>query len=152
MRSICSGRSILNVLVTITPVLVSPWAKLPHTFPKTVSHTSFSYGSFDNRFYDVMSSPVFGCITGAQTILRLSCEWVSSIVLVMESWLSFVRGDILFIPTTTNENAINAYWLIILGILNDGRVVPCSTCSIWNMGSSTTGICFGVVLALYLSA
>ena len=64
----------------------------------------------------------------------------------------FVRGDILFIPTASSENAINASWLIILGVRNDGIGVPCSTCSIWNMGSSTTGTCFGVVLAVFLSA
>ena len=81
-----------------------------------------------------------------------SWEWVSSIVFVMESWLSFVMENILFIPTAASENAINASWLIILGVWNDGLGVPCSTCSIWNIGFSTTVTCFGVVLALYLSA
>ena len=66
--------------------------------------------------------------------------------------MSFVRGNILFIPTDACENAINASWLIIIGVRNDGLGVPCSTCSIWNIGSSPTGTCFGVVLTLYLSA
>ena len=66
--------------------------------------------------------------------------------------MDFLRGEILFIPTAASENAINASWLIILGVWNDGLGVPCSTCSIWNIGSSTTGTCCGVVLALYLSA
>ena len=78
-------------------------------------------------------------------------EFISLIVLLLDSWLSFVRGNILFIPTTASENAINASWLIILGVWNDGLGVPCSTCSIWNMGSSTTGTCVGVVLAVFLS-
>ena len=152
MRITCSGRSILNVLVPIAQVLLSLLAKLPHYFPKPVSHTYFGSVSFDNRFYDVMISPIFGCITGAQKCWRFSWEWISSIVLVMESWLSFVRGDILFIPTAANENTINSSWLIILGDRNDGIGVPCYTCSIWNMISSTTGTCFGVVLAVFLSA
>ena len=151
MRSTCSGRSILNVLVPIAPVLLSPWAHLPHSFPKPVSHTSFNSRYFDNRLYDVMISPVFGCITGAQKCLRCSWECTSSIVLVLEYWLSFVRGDIIFIPTAASENAINASWMIILGVWNDGIGVPSSTCSIWNMDSSATGTCFGVVLAVFLS-
>ena len=151
MRSTCSRRSILNVLVHIAPVLLSPWAKLPHYFPKPVSHTSFSSESFGNRLYGVMISPVFGCITGAQKCWMFSWEWISSIVLVMESWLSFVRGDILFIPNSSNDNAITASWLIILGVRNDGLGVPCSTCSIWSMGSSTVGTCFEVVRAVFLS-
>ena len=63
-----------------------------------------------------------------------------------------MRRGILFIPTAASENAINASWLIIIGVRNDGLGVPCSTCSIWNIGSSPTGTCFGVVLTLYLSA
>ena len=59
----------------------------------------------------------------------------------------FVRGGILFIPTAASENAINASWMIIIGVQNDGLGVPCSTCSIWNIGFSTTGTCFGVLLA-----
>ena len=152
MGSTCSGRSIINMLVPIDPVLLSPWAKLTHSFPKPVSHNSFSSGSFDNQLYDVIISSVFGCITGAQKCWRFSWEWISSIVLVMESWLYFVRGDILFIPTAANENVINASWLIILGFWNDVIGVPCSTCSVWNMGSSTTGTCFGVVREVFLSA
>ena len=152
MRSTCSGRSILNVSVTFAPVLVSPWAKLPHSFPKPLSHTSFSSGYFENRLYDVMSSPVFGCITGAQKCWMFSLEWVSSIVFVMKSWLSFMRGDIIFIPTAASENAIKASWLNILRVQNEGLGVPCYMCSILNIGFSTTGTCFGVVLAFYLSA
>ena len=71
--------------------------------------------------------------------------------LVRESWLSFMRGDILSIPTAANENAIKASWLIILGVLKDGIGVPVSTGSIWNMGSSTMGIPFDV-LAVVLPA
>ena len=71
--------------------------------------------------------------------------------LVMGSWFSFVGGNILFIPTAANDNAINAFWMIIIRVWNDGLGVPCSTCSIWNMGSSTTGTCFGVVIAVFLS-
>ena len=152
MRITCSGRSILKVSVTFAPVLVPPWAKLPHYFPKPVSHTSLSSGYFDNLLYDVMSSPVLGCIAGAQKCWMFSWEWVSLIVFVMESWLSFVRGNILFIPTAASENAINASWMIIIGIQNDGLGVPCSTCSHWNIGFSTTETCFGIVLALFLSA
>ena len=63
-----------------------------------------------------------------------------------------MRGDILFIPTAASENAINASWLIILWVQNDGLGFPCSTCSICNMGSSTMGTCFGVMLAVFLSA
>ena len=48
--------------------------------------------------------------------------------------MSFVRGNIIFIPTAASENAINASWLIILGVRNEGLGVPCSTCSIWNIG------------------
>ena len=70
----------------------------------------------------------------------------------MDYWLTFVRGNIIFIPTTANENEINASWLIIIGVWNEGLGFPCSTCSIWNIEFSTTGTCFGVVLALYLSA
>ena len=69
MMSTCSGRSILKVSVTFAPVLVSLWAKLPDSFPKHVSHTSLSSGSFDNILYDMMSLPVIGCITGAQKML-----------------------------------------------------------------------------------
>ena len=69
----------------------------------------------------------------------------------MVSWLSFVRGNIIFIPTAANENAINTSWLIIIGVRKDGLGVPYSTCSIWNIGSSTTGTCFGVVRAVFLS-
>ena len=36
--------------------------------------------------------------------------------------------------TAASENAINTSWLIILGVRNDGLGVPCSTCSIWNIG------------------
>ena len=79
-------------------------------------------------------------------------EWISSYGLVMESWLSFMRGHIVSIPTAANENEIKASWTIILGVLNDGRGVTFSICSIWNMGSSTLGTRFGVVLALVLSA
>ena len=70
----------------------------------------------------------------------------------MESWLSFMRGDILSIPTAANENIIKASWLIILGVWNDGLGVPFSTCSIWNMGSSTMGTRFEGVLAVVLPA
>ena len=63
-----------------------------------------------------------------------------------------MRGDILFVPTAANENAIKASWLIILGVWTDGLGVPFSTCSIWNMGSSKLGDFFGVVLAVFLSA
>ena len=73
-------------------------------------------------------------------------------VLVMDSWLSFMRGNILSIPTAANENVIKASWLIIIGVRNDGIGVPFPTCSIWNMGSSTTGTCFEVVLVVFLSA
>ena len=102
MRSTCSGHSILKVSVPFAPVLVSPWDKLPHAMPKPVSHTDLSSGSFDNFLYDVMSSPVLGCITVAQKCWMFSCEWVSSIVFVFESWLYSVRGDILFIPTAAS--------------------------------------------------
>ena len=108
MRSTCSGRSILKVSVPFSPFLVSPWAKLTHSFPKPFSHTSLSSGYFDNFLYDVISSPVIGCITGAQKCWMFSWEWVSSIFFVMESWLSFVRRDIIFIPAAASENAINA--------------------------------------------
>ena len=64
----------------------------------------------------------------------------------------FCEGDIIFIPTASSENAINASWLIILGVQNADLGVPCSTCSIWNIGFSTLEICFGVLFALYLSA
>ena len=77
-----------------------------------------------------MSLTVFGFITGAQKYWRLSWEWISSDVLVMESWLSFMRGNIISIPTDSNENAIKASWLIILGVRNDGLGVPISTFSI----------------------
>ena len=110
------------------------------------SHTSFISGSYDNRLYDVMISPVLGCITDAQKFWMFSWEWVSSIVFVMESWLSFVRGDIIFIPTADSENVIKASWLIILRVQTEGLGVPCSTCSIWN-------ICFiprGIVLESFL--
>ena len=70
----------------------------------------------------------------------------------MESWLSFMRGDILSIPTAANENIIKASWLIILSVRNDGLRVPFSTCSIWNMGSSTMGTRFEGVLAVVLPA
>ena len=63
----------------------------------------------------------------------------------------FMRGFILSIPTVANENLIKASWLIIPDVRNDALKVPFSTCSIWNMGSSTTGNCFGVVLAVFLS-
>ena len=56
-------------------------------------------------------------------------EFISLIVLVLDSWLSFVRGNTIFIPTTASENTINASWLIIIGVRNDGLGVPCSTCS-----------------------
>ena len=152
MRNTWSGRSILNVLVPIAPVLLSPWAKLPHYFTKPVSHTSFRSGSFAKRLYDVTISPVFGCITGAEMFLRFSWEQIYSIGLVMESWLSFMMGNILSIPTAANENAIKASCLIIIGVRNDGLGVPCSTCYIWNMGSSTMVTRFGVVLAVVMSA
>ena len=42
--------------------------------------------------------------------------------------------------------------MLILGVRNDGLGVPFSTCSICNMGSSTTGTRFGVVIAVFLSA
>ena len=99
-----------------------------------------------------MSSPTFGCINGAQKCWRFSWEWISPDVLVMESWLSFMRGGIISISTAANENAIKSSWLIILGVQNDGLGVPFSTCSIWNMGSSTTRTSFGVVIAVFLSA
>ena len=150
MRSTWSGRSIINVLVPIAPVLLSPWAKFPHSFPKPVSHTSFRYESFAKRFQDVIISPIVECITGAQKCWTFSWEWISSDDSVMESWLSFMRGDILSIPTVANENVIKASWLIILGVRNDGIGVPFSTCSIWNMGSSTMGTRFGVVLAVVM--
>ena len=98
-----------------------------------------------------MSSPVFGCITGAQKCWRFSWAGISSDILVMESWLSFMRGDIISIPTSANENAIKASWLIILGVWNDGIVVPFYTCYICKMGSSTIGTFF-VVLAVVLPA
>ena len=103
MSSTWSGQSILNVLVPIAPVILSPWAKLPHYFPKPVFHTSFRSGSFAKRLYDVMSLPVFGCITGAQKCWMFSWEWISFDVLVMKSWLSFMRGHIFSIPTADNE-------------------------------------------------
>ena len=81
-------------------------------------------------------------------VRNVSWEWVSSIVFVMESWLSFVRGGILFIPTAASENAINSSWMIILGVRNDGLGVPFSTCSIWDIGFSTTGTGLGDVLSL----
>ena len=56
------------------------------------------------------------------------------------------------VPTAAKENAIKASWLIILGVQNDVLGVPFSTCSIWNMGSSTTGTRFGVVPAVFHSA
>ena len=99
-----------------------------------------------------MSLPVFGCITGAQKCWRFYWEWISSDVLLMESWLYFMRGGIISIPTVANENSIKASWLIILGVRTDGLGVPFSTCSIWNMGSSKLGDFFGVVLAVFLSA
>ena len=99
-----------------------------------------------------MSQPVVECITGAQKYWRFSWEWISSDGLVMESWLSFIRGDILSIPTAANENAIKASRLSILGVRNDGLGVPFYTCSIWNMGSSTMGNRFGVGLAVVLPA
>ena len=66
--------------------------------------------------------------------------------------MSFMRGNVLSIPTAANENAIKASWLIILGVWNDGLGVPFSTCSIRSMGSSTTLTRFGVMLAFVLSA
>ena len=57
-----------------------------------------------------------------------------------ESWLSFVRGNILFIPTAASDNAINASCLIILWVWNDGLEVPCSMCSIWNTGFLLLGL------------
>ena len=64
--------------------------------------------------------------------------------------MSFMRGDILSIPTAANENAIKASWMIILGVCKDGIGVPFSAGSICNMGSSTMGtpIC---VLAVVLT-
>ena len=70
----------------------------------------------------------------------------------MESWLSFTRGTILYIPAASNENTIKSSWLIILGVLNDGLGVPFSTCSIWNMGSYKMGTRFVVVLSVVLTA
>ena len=99
-----------------------------------------------------MSLPVVGCITGAQKLWRFSWEWISSDGLVMESWLYFMRGDVLSIPTAANENAIKSSWLIILGVWNDGLGVPFFTSSIWNMGSSTIGTRFEVVIAVVLPA
>ena len=64
--------------------------------------------------------------------------------------MSFMSGNILSIPTAANENAIKDSWLIIIGVQNDGIGVLFSTGSIWNMGSSTTGNHFGVVLAVVL--
>ena len=66
--------------------------------------------------------------------------------------MSFMRGDIISIPTAANENAIKASWLIILSVRNYGIGVLFSTSSIWNMGSSTMGTPFGVVLAVVLPA
>ena len=63
-----------------------------------------------------------------------------------------MRGNILFIPTAASENDIKASWLMILGVWNDSLGFPCSMCSICNISFSTTGICFGIVLALYLYA
>ena len=51
-----------------------------------------------------------------------------------------------------NVPAVECPWLIILGVRNDGLGVTCSMWSIWNIGFSTTGTCFGILLALYLSA
>ena len=62
-----------------------------------------------------------------------------------------MMGCNLFIPTAASENAINAFWLIILGVWTDGLGVPCSTCPIWHMGFSITGICVEVVLVVFLS-
>ena len=151
MRGTCSRRSILNVLFPIAPVLVSPWANLPQSFPNPVSHTYFSSRSFDNHLNDVTSSPVFGCITVAQNCWMFSWECVSSIVFVMKS-MFFCAGGYSVYPSAANENAINASWLFIIGFQNDGLEVSCSTCSIWIMGSSTTGTSFGVIIALFLSA
>ena len=72
--------------------------------------------------------------------------------MVIESWLSFMSGNILFIPTAANEKASKASWMIILGVQNDGIGVPFSTGSIWNMGSSTMGTPFGVVLEVVMPA
>ena len=55
------------------------------------------------------------------------------------------EGNILSIATASNENSIKASWLIILGYLKVGIGVPFSNGYIWNMGSSTMGIPFGVL-------
>ena len=68
------------------------------------------------------------------------------------AWLSFMSGNILFIPTAANENTIKTSWLIILGVRYDGIGVPFSTGFIWNMVSSITGNPFGVVLPVVLLA
>ena len=52
----------------------------------------------------------------------------------------FCEGDILFILTAASENAINASWMIILGVRNDGLGVTYSTCSIWNISFLLLGL------------
>ena len=54
----------------------------------------------------------------------------------------FYEGGVIFIPTNASENGINASWLIILGVRNDCLGVPCSTCSIWNIGFLPLGLVF----------
>ena len=125
MRSTCSRQSILNVLVPIDPVLLSPSAKPPHTFPKPVSHTSFSSGYFDNRLYDVIISPVFECITSAQKCWRFSWECISSIVLVLESWLSFVSLE--FVLLHNIHGVLSSFVGIPLRDFQTGVVHKCSS-------------------------
>ena len=95
-----------------------------------------------------MISLVVGWITGAHKCWRPACAWISSIGLVSDSWLSFMIGKILLIPTAANENAISAFWLITLRVWNDGIAVLCVISSGWNtlliMGTSS------VMLACYL--
>ena len=66
--------------------------------------------------------------------------------------MSFMSGNIHSIPTVANENAIKASCLIIIGVWNDGIGVPFYTGYIWNIGSSTMGTLFGVLLAVVLPA
>lgn len=66
------------VLVPAAPVLLSPWAKAPSSFPKAVVHVSQRRGSLASSSYLLMVFPEVGWTTGLAkcSICGMAVGWL----------------------------------------------------------------------------
>ena len=64
------GSMKISAFVPFVSVLLSPWAKLPDSFPNVVIQTSFRRGFLASFWYLVISSPVVGWMVGLKRCSR----------------------------------------------------------------------------------